>query len=113
MFIPTLRNVIHIRLMFALAALLLALPSCFHPTYDHPACGPGGECPSGMTCDPQSICDVSGGDAPSDASIAPSIDAPLGAPGDTPPASFTPSNGIDPTLAASLTAAVIISANTT
>src|ERR1700712_2225782 len=26
---------------------------CFHPSYDHPACGPNGECPGGLRCDLQ------------------------------------------------------------
>ena len=36
---------------------LLLVPACFHPSYDHPACGPNGECPSGWTCNAQLICD--------------------------------------------------------
>jgi hypothetical protein len=57
--------------------------ACFNPTYDNPACGPNGECPSGFTCE-QDVC-RSGGtdiDAPSepgdDATDAPSepTDAP-------------------------------------
>ncbi|HEY4176576.1 MAG TPA: hypothetical protein VGM90_07085 [Kofleriaceae bacterium] len=36
---------------YALAALLLtALPACFHPSYDHPACGSEGQCPDDLTC---------------------------------------------------------------
>ena len=36
---------------------LLLAPACFHPIYDHPACGPLGECPSGLRCNAQLICD--------------------------------------------------------
>jgi hypothetical protein len=32
------------------AWVLLLIPGCFHPSYDHPTCGPGGECPSGLSC---------------------------------------------------------------
>src|ERR1051325_2997925 len=30
--------------------VLMGVPGCFHPSYDHPACGPEGECPSGLMC---------------------------------------------------------------
>lgn len=96
-------------------ALVLLLPGCFHPTYDRPACGSGDECPTGLACDLQGVCEV-----PSDASGAPldaasdsSTDAPPGAPGEMPQASFTPSNGIDPTLVVALTGTVTITSNTT
>lgn len=111
MLIPTQQNVIHIRLALAIAALL---PACFHPTYDQPACGYGGECPAGMTCGLQGICEVPGDSSgtPLDASSDSSTDARVDAPGATPQASFTPSNRIDPTWSASLTGIVTISANT-
>jgi hypothetical protein len=32
----------------------------FHPSYDQPACGPGGACPSGLQCSTQGICDLPG-----------------------------------------------------
>lgn len=55
------------------AAWVLAfVPACFHPTYDHPACGPNGECPSGLVCSAQQICEGVGnqlGDAGSDSII--------------------------------------------
>ena len=41
---------------------LLLVPACFHPVYDHPACGTHGECPSGMTCNAELICDRGAGD---------------------------------------------------
>jgi len=40
--------------------ILLLVPACFHPSYDHPMCGPGGECPSGLTCNAQLICEGMG-----------------------------------------------------
>jgi len=49
-----------------LVGLLVLVPACFHPTYDHPACGPHGECPGGFTCSAQ-VCEPEG--APADASI--------------------------------------------
>jgi len=48
------------------AWVLLLVPACFHPNYDHPACGPNRECPDGLTCNEQSICDRS---SPDDAAI--------------------------------------------
>jgi hypothetical protein len=41
-------------------AIALLAPACFHPSYDHPACGPNGECPSGLTCSLQRICEAPG-----------------------------------------------------
>jgi hypothetical protein len=39
-------------------AAVLLLPACFfHPNYDHPACGPHGECPSGFTCSAALVCE--------------------------------------------------------
>src|SRR5512143_1599355 len=40
--------------------LLVLVPACFHPSYDHPTCGPNGECPSGLTCSAQLICEEKG-----------------------------------------------------
>jgi len=51
------------------------IPACFHPNYDHPRCGPNGECPSGLTCSPQSICE-GGANATDDAGINQIIDSP-------------------------------------
>lgn len=31
--------------------------SCFNPNYDHPMCGPNGECPSGLICDSLGTCE--------------------------------------------------------
>src|SRR5215468_1790429 len=38
-------------------AAVLLLPACFHPIYDHPACGPHGECPSGFSCSAALVCE--------------------------------------------------------
>ena len=51
------------------AWLLLLVPACFHPSYDHPACGPGGACPDGLTCNAQGICEAAGSPT-SDAPVA-------------------------------------------
>lgn len=33
-------------------------PACFHPVYDHPACGPADACPEDMVCvHPQNVCE--------------------------------------------------------
>jgi len=52
-------------------------PACFHPNYDHPRCGPSGECPSGLTCNAQLICEGGLDSAPNDSAVD-SIDAPSG-----------------------------------
>jgi hypothetical protein len=53
----------------------VVLPACFHPSYDHPACGPNGECPSGLTCSAELICG-GGENAISDARVGDtSVDA--------------------------------------
>src|SRR4051812_44035363 len=52
---------------------LLFVPACFHPIYDHPACGPNGECPSGWTCNAQQVCDKDNSTV--DASVGPGGDA--------------------------------------
>ncbi len=39
---------------------VLLVPACFHPIYDHPACGPNGECPGGLTCNAQLVCEREG-----------------------------------------------------
>ena len=33
-----------------LAALVASAPGCFHPTFDHPTCGPADACPPGQGC---------------------------------------------------------------
>jgi hypothetical protein len=33
-----------------LVALVAFAPGCFHPTFDHPACGPAEACPTGQAC---------------------------------------------------------------
>ena len=44
-----------------LVAWALALvPACFHPSYNRPACGTNGECPDGLTCSTQRICELPG-----------------------------------------------------
>ncbi|HEX2688525.1 MAG TPA: alkaline phosphatase PhoX, partial [Kofleriaceae bacterium] len=47
---------------FALIAVALLAPACFHPHYDRPACGPNGECPSGLTCGSTGFCEAGGTD---------------------------------------------------
>ena len=32
-------------------------PACFHPSYDRPACGPRDECPTGLACGAQHVCE--------------------------------------------------------
>jgi hypothetical protein len=44
------------------AAWLAVVSACFHPSYDHPACGPNGECPSGLTCSARLICEGRSGE---------------------------------------------------
>lgn len=56
--------------------MLLFAPACFHPSYDHPACGPGGECPSGLSCNAQAIYEAGG---PFDASVGTGPDVSPGA----------------------------------
>jgi len=54
------------------------LPACFNPKYDHPACGPNGACPSGLTCNAQLICEDGEGainDAGIDTPGIPPVDA--------------------------------------
>ncbi len=54
------------------------LPACFDPKYDHPACGPNGACPSGLTCSAQLICEDRGNaisDAGTDSPNIPPVDA--------------------------------------
>jgi hypothetical protein len=67
-------------------SICLVLPACFHPNYERPTCGPGGQCPDGLTCRGQ-VCES--GSAPEDASIDASldaaIDAAIDAPHDAPP----------------------------
>jgi hypothetical protein len=43
-----------------LALAALSVSGCFHPTYDHPACGRNGECPDGLSCNAQGVCDTGG-----------------------------------------------------
>jgi hypothetical protein len=67
-------------------ALIVVLASaCFHPNLERPRCGPGRDCPSGLTCSEALICEPLG----SDASIPPvavdattALDAALDAPPD-------------------------------
>ncbi len=39
-------------------AMVLFAPACFNPSYAHTACGPNGECPRGLTCSLQLICEA-------------------------------------------------------
>ena len=61
------------------AWVVLLGPACFHPSYDHPTCGPAGECPDGLTCNAQRICEGAGGSI--DAAIRPPDAAIDGFPG--------------------------------
>ena len=38
------------------------LAACFHPTYNHPTCGPKEECPPGLTCSALQICENAQGE---------------------------------------------------
>lgn len=55
--------------------VLVLVPACFHPSYDRPACGPNGECPSGLTCSASSICEAGVLDASNDGALP--IDGPI------------------------------------
>ncbi|MEO7731048.1 MAG: hypothetical protein ABIY55_08765 [Kofleriaceae bacterium] len=62
-------------------ACALALPACFHPVYDRPACGPGDTCPDGLTCSEGGVCEPPGtigniDAAPIDGTTADPRDAP-------------------------------------
>jgi hypothetical protein len=39
------------------ACLGVLVPACFQPVYDRPACGPNQECPPGLTCRVDNICE--------------------------------------------------------
>jgi len=53
-----------------LVGLVALVSACFHPTFDMPRCGLGGECPSGRMCNADMVCAVTGGgDAGSDANM--------------------------------------------
>lgn len=54
----------------AVRALLALLPACFHPIYAHTAC-PTGECPAGLVCNAQQICEP-----PNETPIDAGVDAP-------------------------------------
>jgi hypothetical protein len=42
-------------------AAVLLLPGCFHPVYEHLACGAGKSCPSGLACNRMSnLCEPPG-----------------------------------------------------
>ncbi len=40
--------------------VLMVVPACFYPNYNHPECGPDGECPRGWTCGAQWTCESPG-----------------------------------------------------
>lgn len=44
--------------------LLALVPACFHPSYEHPACGPNQECPDGLVCGPDNVCGAQGSGGP-------------------------------------------------
>jgi hypothetical protein len=39
-------------------AAVLLVPACFHPSYDRPRCGLHGECPSGLSCSVEQVCEA-------------------------------------------------------
>jgi hypothetical protein len=46
----------HRRVVAALVAMVV--PGCFHPVYDHPACGPDDACPGDLVCvHPENVCE--------------------------------------------------------
>lgn len=40
-----------------MAVVVLFSSACFHPNYDRPTCGSNGECPSGLICSSQGLCE--------------------------------------------------------
>jgi hypothetical protein len=58
------------------------MPACFHPSYEHPACGPDQQCPPGLHCNDQLICDPDGVGNVVDAAAGAPDDARLGGPGE-------------------------------
>jgi hypothetical protein len=60
-------------------AVVLLLPACFHPVYDRPRCGPDGECPSGLRCSAELVCESGSIADPQDGSIGNPGDASTGA----------------------------------
>ena len=69
----------------AVLGLALALGACFNPSYDHPQCGPEGQCPSGYVCVAGTCEDQAAGiDAPIDSPIDAPIDSPIDSPIDAP-----------------------------
>jgi hypothetical protein len=71
-------------LALATLASVVALTACFNPTFNNPTCGPGGECPDGMTCAADNICRVGGDgvDGAIDSPIDSDVDSPIDAPSD-------------------------------
>ena len=51
-------------MLVSAAGIAMLVPACFHPTYDHPSCGPDGACPDGLTCNRQAsgqgVCEAPG-----------------------------------------------------
>jgi hypothetical protein len=45
------------RFSCVVAIWVLFAPACFHPNYDHPTCGPNGECPRGLSCSSLGLCE--------------------------------------------------------
>jgi len=58
-----------------LVALPLLVSACFHPTYDHPRCGPGRACPNGLVCNVDGICSAPDDGGQRDASVDAMLDA--------------------------------------
>jgi Concanavalin A-like lectin/glucanases superfamily len=58
--------------LVGLGALLVS--ACSHPSPDHPACGPNGECPGGLICSTQLICEEEGSPRDAKAEVVDSSD---------------------------------------
>jgi hypothetical protein len=55
--------------------VVVLLPACFHPSYDHLACGPDGACPSGWHC-AQGFCEPPGSGSGSSGGDDAGVDGP-------------------------------------
>jgi hypothetical protein len=60
----------------AAIGFIAPIPACFHPSYEHVACGPDDRCPGGTSCNPTSgFCEGSGAGPIADAAVS---DGPAG-----------------------------------
>lgn len=68
-------------LRWVLRAAVLLLPGCFHPVYEHLACGAGDTCPSGQACNTMSgFCERPGAGPPGGADAGTGPDGGTGGP---------------------------------